>query len=459
MRLSSIVALVLPVNSLETRTQRSNSSFSQLFDNNVASPLPAENILCRNAEIASRLAAKPVHGVRKMSDDEGEKFFLDYWRFSNDTPGNLLERKVDEDMNTTTTAIDASPGTIECISPDHANMADEDSPAAIFLARSYPFQPPALVDSGTGPQRRSFTGILPNLLESRDFKCPTGTHECKAINRPSRCCGSGESCELIKDIGSGDVGCCPNWQTCSGQIGSCQRGYTACSQALGGGCCIPGYECVPGGCKSCFTVCSVFISRNTTDLNHTGAYISVVTITAHSTVIVSTKTYSTSPQTSPSSPSSPSSIGTEITENLVPPARPTSPSTTTSNDDACPTGFYACSAVYHGGCCRTGRDCDTTSCPTTSSTTFTSNGETIAVPVLTTGHSAETGRCAKGWFSCADTVGGGCCPMGFACGSSCVATATETTTVAKEKPTHNSGEKLRSSGLVLGLGLLGMWWL
>lgn len=48
--------------------------------------------------------------------------------------------------------------------------------------------------------------------------------------------------------GAGDVGCCPEGQKCSGVIGRCAEGYTACSGALGGGCCIPGYECVRGGC-------------------------------------------------------------------------------------------------------------------------------------------------------------------------------------------------------------------
>jgi hypothetical protein len=60
-----------------------------------------------------------------------------------------------------------------------------------------------------------------------------------------------------------------------------------------------------------------------------------------------------------------------------------------------------------------------------------------------------SGRCASGWFSCADTVGGGCCPTGYACGSSCtaVATATATGTVAKEAP-GNSGSRMSPTGVV-----------
>lgn len=177
----------------------------------------------------------------------------------------------------------------------------------------------------------------------------------------------------------------------------------------------------------------------------------------HSSVTTTTRTYSTAPQ---STHSTSSTTRTETTDSLVPPARPTSLSTTsratTSRVDVCPTGFYACSAVYHGGCCQTGRDCDTTSCPTTSSTTFTSNGETIVVPV-TTGSSHSTGKCARGWFSCADTAGGGCCPVGFACGTSCTATAARTT-VAKEQA-MSGGRQSRIVGVMLGISGLCMMWM
>lgn len=179
-------------------------------------------------------------------------------------------------------------------------------------------------------------------------------------------------------------------------------------------------------------------------------------MTVHSSVVTSTSTYSTIP---PSTESSSTSTSTEITDNPVPPARPTSRTTTSdasaSRVDVCPTGFYACSAVYHGGCCQTGRDCHTTSCPTTSSTTLTTNGETIIVPV-TTGVSHNTGKCAKGWFSCADTAGGGCCPSGFACGTSCTATAAKTT-VAKEEAT-SGGVRLRMVKTMLGIAGLCVWW-
>ncbi|KAJ5286026.1 hypothetical protein N7524_001332 [Penicillium chrysogenum] len=320
-------------------------------------PLPANLILRRNAAIASQLAAGPALGVKKMSDDEGEKFFLDYWSFGDDySSGNVTE----------------------------GHISDDGFSPARFVAQSYPFAPSYSLgtdgDSQFLPWENSHSAN--NLLEKRDFKCPAGTWACTSIGRSDRCCGSGETCEIVADTGHGDVGCCPSWKTCSGMIGSCQSGYTACSEALGGGCCIPGYDCVEGGC----------------------AYITTITVTLHSTVMLSTVTYSTKPQDTTSTSASFSfpttsshSSKTTTNDGLAPPARPTNLSTVTSatrGDDVCPTGFYACSAVYHGGCCRTGRDCDTTSCPTISSTTVVSDGVTIVAPAATTTEHTSGNRCA-----------------------------------------------------------------
>ncbi|KGO77195.1 Mitochondrial substrate/solute carrier [Penicillium italicum] len=291
--------------------------------------LPANLVLQRNAAITSQVAAGLALGVKRMSDDEGEKFFLDYWSLGD----SLLSSNISE-----------------------RHLSDEDgfSPAR-FVAQSYPFEPSYSLgsdgDRGLIPQE--YRDSTNNLFEKRDFKCPTGTWACISIGRSDRCCGSGEMCEIVADTGHGDVGCCPNWKTCSGMIGSC-------------------------------------------------AYITVITVTVHSTMVLSTMTYSTKPHdsTSTSTPcSSPTtySYSSKSTTNdsLAPPARPTNLSTVTSatrGADVCPTGFYACSAVYQGGCCRTGRDCDTTSCPTTSSTTMISDGVTIVAPVATTTHRSGGNR-------------------------------------------------------------------
>lgn len=199
----------------------------------------------------------------------------------------------------------------------------------------------------------------------------------------------------------------------------------------------------------------------------------VVTVTSDHTVTTSTITYSTRPHTSDSVPATTTSTKstsstthsepTSTTDSLGAPGRPTMSTTTTDThsttggSDMCPTGFYACSAVYHGGCCQTGRNCDTTSCPTTRSTTFTSNGETIVVPVATGNSNSRSGRCAHGWFHCADTAGGGCCPQGYACGASCTATGAATT-VAKEQATGGSNS-LNVGSIGKAKGPVGVLWM
>ena len=150
----------------------------------------------------------PVRGVKKMSADEGEKFFWDYWQF-------------DDELSTLETGNLSSPRDGKDI-----------------RIRSYPLRPALSVE----------THGRVSLFE-RDFKCPWDTEACTSINRPSRCCNAGDTCQLVQDTGSGDVGCCPAGQECSDVIGSCPGGYSTCSQALGGGCCIPGYDCVQGGCE------------------------------------------------------------------------------------------------------------------------------------------------------------------------------------------------------------------
>lgn len=197
---------------------------------------PAGDLLRRNEKIA---AERPVQGVRKMSTDEGEKFFFDYWQFGDDPGETLLEREVQEEGNSTLAdlALASSPDDPEEPAEDNFNFPD-----ALFLARSYAFQPAFSLETRSWSKWR-------NPLAARDFKCPTGTNACTSIGRSDRCCGTGDTCEIVPDTGSGDVGCCPAGESCNGGVGSCQAGYTGCSQALGGGCCIPDYDCVPGGCE------------------------------------------------------------------------------------------------------------------------------------------------------------------------------------------------------------------
>lgn len=64
--------------------------------------------------------------------------------------------------------------------------------------------------------------------------------------------------------------------------------------------------------------------------------------------------------------------------------------------------------------------------------------------------------CALGWFSCAAGQGGGCCPSGYACGTSCTATAvvvsggkTGTAQVAK----NNRAGRVQIAGWAIGAGV------
>ena len=224
--------LLLVLTSPCTATNQINSLFS------TSERYDQYEILRRNEDIASRLAQTPIHGVRKMSTDEGEKFFLDYWSFVDETQGCLSERDMVD-------ANDERQHQYDSVDREMYHSSN------LFHPRSFPFQPSfgweAAAVANSNSNSSPWIGRI--LLEQRDFRCPSGTQACTSIGRSDRCCSTGDTCELVTDTGSGDVGCCPNGETCSGVVGSCPSQYTTCSSALGGGCCIPGYECVSGGCK------------------------------------------------------------------------------------------------------------------------------------------------------------------------------------------------------------------
>jgi hypothetical protein len=109
----------------------------------------------------------------------------------------------------------------------------------------------------------------------------------------------------------------------------------------------------------------------------------------------------------------------------------------------------------------TGRNCDTTSCPATSSTTIVTEGRTIVVPLGPAATVASaTGICATGWSSCAASVGGGCCLSGWDCGTaSCSSVGPTSTEVAQKGSTSNGhvNKKLTWLGAV-GMALVcGVW--
>lgn len=164
-------------------------------------------------------------GIRKMTEDEGEKFFFEYWDF-----GGL-------------------PSTLGNTSSDPATGRRDLQPA-LALHSANDSESFDISEKNSRNARRALA-----ILLGRDFKCPSGTASCSSIGRPDSCCNEGDTCEIVQDTGLGTVGCCPAGENCGGSVGSCAQGYTSCPSRLGGGCCIPGYTCVSQGCEILFLPC------------------------------------------------------------------------------------------------------------------------------------------------------------------------------------------------------------
>ncbi|KAG5298316.1 GPI anchored protein [Histoplasma ohiense] len=406
-----------------------------------------ESLVQRDVEIQRQLAGQSPIGVRRMTDDEGEKFWLDYWYFDANIGGGGDVRNGGRKQQQSTRMglrdegtdirglIDGGWGDVPK-SHNHKvkktlGNAGMDSSTAASLYPPFPLHGNITDEDGAdkgreaGNEGRGMSLLLfgrslsqwtvrdrGDMFGKRSFKCPFDTKPCTSIDRPNSCCGKGSKCIFVKDTGLGDVGCCGAGESCSDNLIKCASGYTPCPDNPGGGCCIPGYSCVDQGC----------------------IYISTTIVTA---------------TPAPPPPST-------FTEPINPPVRPTSNAKTTITTfqstrptiTGCPTGFYACSAVYHGGCCRTGRDCNPTSCPPISSTTIVDdNGATIVIGIDPTVSLSSPGgegrRCAAGWTGCAASAGGGCCPDGFACAEiSCTLSAggRGTAVVGKMAPVNGAGK-------------------
>lgn len=202
-------------------------------------------------------------------------------------------------------------------------------------------------------------------------------------------------------------------------VTSCPTNMISCPASLGGGCCQSGAQC--GTSNTC-------LASTTT-----------VAASSPTTITTTTSISSSSGYVAPARPTGSSDTTT---------ADATTPLTTTSGTEViavCPTNYYFCSAYYRPGCCRIGRDCSLTDCPSaTASTSIVSDGVTIVVPeggltaggsgyvttavitgVVTEGAATTTlgkGSCQSAWQSCGQDVGGGCCPPYYACGTVCSAT-------------------------------------
>jgi hypothetical protein len=196
-------------------------------------PEPATN---RQAEAISKdveNTGKPL-GVMKMSDDEGEKFYMEYWQF---------EVNTQQQSPLLSTA---------SISP--LRTRDEKEEGRLLANASMPisYRPPFALHTETDFSKqdlRARGAVALALLQNRDFTCPTGTSSCSAIGYPNSCCATSETCFKIQDTGLGPVGCCASGTSCGGTITNCDAPNLACPDSLGGGCCIPNYVCAGVGCK------------------------------------------------------------------------------------------------------------------------------------------------------------------------------------------------------------------
>ncbi|GAB1313915.1 hypothetical protein MFIFM68171_04125 [Madurella fahalii] len=408
--------------------------------------------------------------IRKMPPDQGAKFHHSYCAFSDDddvfrsAPAKpfaaIAARTAYEEDDSLRLAANSS-----------AELALR-PPFVVVSGREEQDEHQAAADSASDSDsawalfRRAASALA--FLERRQWSCPSGTASCSSIGYPNSCCQEGERCVEVPDTGLGPVGCCPQGVTCGGGVSGCADGSTACASEIGGGCCIPGFICAGVGCiRPPPSPSPSPSSRPPPPPLTTITTTSTTTIPGPtpSTVIVTvviTITPSSTPQ-----PITSTVTRTRTDSGAGAPFRPTS-----SPDDSpppastfCPTGFYPCHARVGGGCCQTGRDCQTTSCaaPAEMTTVVNGNGVTVVVPAgsgppETTG----AGTCAEGWFLCGTEAGpvAGCCPTGYSCGTASCSIA-GTATVAKELPS-NDGFRVRGGNWWIGLMMMGVggwWWL
>lgn len=190
-------------------------------------------------DTTSHVARVPIV-VRKMSNDQGEMFFPEYWQFQPET-NKASQFELDRRK--------PIPRSLE-------PLGDELSAKGwINASIPQPLQAPfSLHTNRQLDTQHLFSRLLrsPGAIfahDARDFQCPTGTSACTSINRPYSCCAAGLVCQLTTDSGLGDVGCCQSGQTCGDKVSGCASEDVSCPDSLGGGCCIPGSVCDGVGCE------------------------------------------------------------------------------------------------------------------------------------------------------------------------------------------------------------------
>lgn len=189
--------------------------------------------LRRNWETQQKLGERAPAGVRKMSDDAGQKFLFEYWEFDR-LVMNIAPSYEDSWANRGSSRFHELEQSV-------SNSVNDTLPDML---------PPLLLHtekySTPNPLR-----FLERSLFKRSYTCPGGTTSCAAIGQPNSCCESGETCINVSDAANGPVGCCPSGETCADGVADCDTGagYTSCPDSSNGGCCIPGYSCQDVGCR------------------------------------------------------------------------------------------------------------------------------------------------------------------------------------------------------------------
>ena len=244
--LSLPTSLLLLISSLPADTIATETQWPYNLPAHVKYFPEHEYLVRRNAEIQQKLASRQPVGVRKMNDDEGEMFFMEYWQFG---PG-------EDAQSTGPRESQVLERNLPPLGLSGRGGTEEDTEQWANVSVPHPLLPPFPLHHDKQNEISPHLGWSPLSLRAllsnhakRGFQCPTGTSACTSINQPNSCCATGETCQLITDTGLGDVGCCGQGLTCSGEVSNCDPGNTGCPSALGGGCCIPGFACVGVGCK------------------------------------------------------------------------------------------------------------------------------------------------------------------------------------------------------------------
>ncbi|KAM0511485.1 hypothetical protein ACHAPE_009839 [Trichoderma viride] len=280
------------------------------------------------------------------------------------------------------------------------------------------------------------------ILENR-AACPSGTESCSGIGSPDKCCADGSYCTNVSESDAEQIACCPNGATCGGGVGVPSAAATDFPSSTA-----PPPQTTPQTHSTAATgnPSTVVVTLVVTETSIPPPVTQTLTVTATGP---GTETATGAPPYRPTDATSTSSTSTSTSS---------APMTTTQSDETqtgCPTGFYGCLATHGGGCCRTDRDCQTFSCPASSSTII-SHGVTVVVPADDVPTATASDKCASDWFLCGKDAGSvaGCCPSGYKCGTaSCfTSAASETNSVQKQEPEASS--KNAASSAVLSSSLL-----